>query len=103
MGFLAKVVLNLLRSLFLFNRATEKNTDSCTKAGLIHKECPNLRSRSPEAKRRRALGVVRRAQQLLRSSIAKKSHNSRFVVTPCVVYGLLPESVFGINISSIAN
>ena len=24
MGFLAKVVLNLLRSLFLFNRATEK-------------------------------------------------------------------------------
>ena len=32
MGFLAKVVLNLLRSLFLFNRSTEKNTDSCTKA-----------------------------------------------------------------------
>ncbi len=32
MGFLAKVVLNLLRSLFLFNRATQKNTDSCTKA-----------------------------------------------------------------------
>ena len=32
MGFLAKVVLNLRRSLFLFNRATEKNTDSCTKA-----------------------------------------------------------------------
>ena len=37
MGFLAKVVLNLLRSLFLFNRATEKNTDSCTKAmGIIY-------------------------------------------------------------------
>ena len=34
MDFLAKVVLNLLRSLFLFNRATEKNTDPCTKAGL---------------------------------------------------------------------
>ena len=32
MGFLAKVVLNLRRSLFLFNRATEKNTDPCTKA-----------------------------------------------------------------------
>ena len=32
MGFLAKVVLNLLRSLFLFNRLTEKNTDPCTKA-----------------------------------------------------------------------
>ncbi len=32
MGFLAKVVLNLLRSLFLFNRSTEKNTNSCTKA-----------------------------------------------------------------------
>ena len=32
MGFLAKVVLNLLRNLFLFNRSTEKNTDSCTKA-----------------------------------------------------------------------
>ena len=25
-------MLNLLRSLFLFNRSTEKNTDSCTKA-----------------------------------------------------------------------
>ena len=36
MGFLAKVVLNLLRSLFLFNRATEKNTDSCTKAILFY-------------------------------------------------------------------
>ena len=32
MDFLAKVVLNLLRSLFLFNQSTEKNTDSCTKA-----------------------------------------------------------------------
>ena len=32
MDFLAKVVLNLLRSLFLFNRATKKNTDSCTNA-----------------------------------------------------------------------
>ena len=36
MGFLAKVVLNLLRSLFLFNRATEKNTDPCTKAILFY-------------------------------------------------------------------
>ena len=35
MGFLAKVVLNLLRSLFLFNRLTEKNTDPCTKANII--------------------------------------------------------------------
>ena len=37
MDFLAKVVLNLLRSLFLFNRATEKNTDPCTKAHLSGK------------------------------------------------------------------
>ena len=39
MGFLAKVVLNLRRSLFLFNRATEKNTDSCTKAAYNYRCC----------------------------------------------------------------
>ena len=37
MDFLAKVVLNLRRSLFLFNRATKKNTDSCTKAEKFYK------------------------------------------------------------------